>query len=74
MGQREILEFLEINRKTSEDWLTAKEIKLGLQLNRKCNISGIYDDLFKLAVFNLIECKGKGLWTHIKVFRGLNKK
>jgi len=32
-------------------------------------VKQVYNNLRKLAVFNMIEWKGKGIWDHKKVFR-----
>ena len=67
MGQREILEFLEKERKKGERWFTTKEIIKALNYN---NGSRVYNCLLQLTLFNCIEWRGVGIWSHHKEFRG----
>lgn len=71
MGQNEVAAFLEERRKKSNDWLTVPQIKEGLRNKGLSNgsIQGVHNDLYKLSVHNLIECKGQGMWKHQKLFR-----
>jgi hypothetical protein len=69
MGQQEVINFLKNKREYTDDFFTAKEIVKGLQESHNIRCSNIYSDLMRLVVFNMIEWKGKGLWTHKKVFR-----
>lgn len=70
MGQREIIIFLESERKINDNWFSANQIREGIKNNGTNLKYGIYDDLMKLSLFSLIDCKGEGLWNHKKLFRG----
>jgi len=72
MGQTDIVELLKMIRfNDPERWLTIREIKDELIL-RKSNYSTVkncYEMVYKLAIFNQIECKGEGFMHHEKLFR-----
>ena len=79
MGQKEVLDLLNELRKTRE-WYTSAQIKKKL-LDKgytETYVNGVYGDLMRLSVFDIIQCKGIGIWNHHKVFRAykqtLNKK
>jgi len=71
MGQQEVLEWLREQRKSGDNWFTTKEIKEAMRekgLSNGCIIK-VYDNLYKLTSFDIIECRGVGLWDHHKEFR-----
>lgn len=72
MGEQEILGWLEEQRKSTNQFFTAREIKIALEQKYNCKSSlerYIYDKLLKLTQYNLIECRGVGVWHHQKRFR-----
>lgn len=71
MGQNEIIYFLEQERKLNNKWFTAKEINNGLIANNLIDkdSKNIYSQLFILTEFDMIQCRGLGLWKHYKIFR-----
>lgn len=72
MAQKEILDFLGEKRAETDNWFTIQDIREGLKNKGCCNscIKKIYNSLYKLAAFNLIQVRGVGVWRHYKVFRG----
>jgi len=70
MSQADIQEFLEEERKLNDKWFTSVEIKKKFKEQNKLGVNGVYDDLMRLSIFNIIECKGEGFWKHKKKFRG----
>lgn len=72
MGQAEIMKFLKDKRKKSDDWFSVPEIKEGLKSEGYTNgeLKNIHNQLYKLTMFNLIQCEGVGMWKHKKLFRG----
>lgn len=72
MGQREVLKFLEDRRIINSKWYALGEIQRGLKKRGLENgsIKNVSKNLFKLTMFGLIEWKGKGIWSHQKLFRG----
>jgi hypothetical protein len=75
ISQQEICDWLAEKRKESARWFTVQEIKEGISLNNLTSKQkGLTDDLLRLSQFDLIECKGIGLWNHYKVFRACKVK
>jgi len=76
MGQAEVLRYLKEQRKLSDKWFSAKEIRGGLRSNGRSesSLTSIYDNLYKLTVYNIIQAKGIGLWKHTKLFRAFKGK
>ena len=76
MGQAEVLEFLESRRKESNEWLSAAEIREGLEKEGHSNgvLKNLYNCLYKLATYDIIQFKGVGMWHHKKLFRAKKKK
>lgn len=72
MGQREVLAYLENKRAINNKWYMVKEVQKGLKEKGLGNgaIKGVSSDLYKLSFYGLIEWKGKGIWSHQKLFRG----
>ena len=69
MGQREVIEWLENKRSLGCDkYFTVKEVQKGLK--GSCNGRSVSNNLFKLALYGLVEWKGRGIWSHQKLFRG----
>lgn len=71
IGQSEILNILS---KKPHKWFTIYEIKeelksMGLP---ESNIKRTHNKLFQLSAYNLIKCKGVGIWNHVKVFKYKN--
>lgn len=72
MGQIEVLGYLENQRAMgNEKFFEVKEIQRGLRAMGYGNgvIKGVSGALFKLACFNVIDWRGKGIWNHRKFFR-----
>jgi hypothetical protein len=71
MAQIDLLNTLINQRKISENWYSPLQI-LDLMRNNKIDYNSkcIYNDLYKLSAFSLIEMKGIGFWKHKKEFRG----
>lgn len=72
MSQTEVVDFLgEQYKKDSKRWFTVKEIREGLNKKGFSNgiIKGIPNDLFKLALFNQIQCKAVGILNQHKEFK-----
>jgi hypothetical protein len=70
MAQSIVYDYLKEKRKLNDYWYSSKQIHQGLIKDGiHCTIQTISNDLLKLAQFNLIQCKGVGLWEHKKVFR-----
>jgi hypothetical protein len=68
--QKNVLEVLTTLKKIEDKWFTAKEIRKYLLSNRMdCNERSLYIKLLRLAEFDLIKCKGVGVWKHFKVFK-----
>ena len=72
MGQREVIEFLEKQRQTSDRWFDMKDIKSCLLEEKVSNstIQKLAGTMFTLMIFDMIEMKGVGIWEHKKLFRG----
>ena len=70
MGQREVLEFLnEQRKKNPKKWFEVKEIKTELE-KKEVSTNNIWSNLYKLTLFNQIQRKWVGVWNHKKIFRG----
>jgi hypothetical protein len=71
MGQQDIEAFLNEQRKIGKEWYDVKQIIAGLQSKGVSNgaIKGVYADLQKLVLYDRIDFKGVGVWSHKKVFR-----
>jgi hypothetical protein len=72
MSQTDVLEFLhEQYKKDSKRWFTSKEVREGLIKNGCVNgsIKGVPRSLFKLALFNEIQCRAVGLLDQHKEFK-----
>jgi len=75
MGQREVYDYLKARRLRSDAWMSIKDVRAGMKKKGfTCNKA--FDDLIRLALFKMIQCKGQGLWNHRKLFRAfkVNKK
>ena len=72
MGQQDVLLALVDLRKINDDWFSSKQIIEFMLSNKSLDNKGknVYDDLLRLAAFNLIEVRGVGMWNHHKEFRG----
>lgn len=75
MGQLEVLQVLKDFRKKSDAWVTCRMVQDELlkQGHSKNYCQHVYNDLFKLATFGLIQCQGVGWWKHQKEFRAKKK-
>lgn len=74
MSQIEVLNILRNLRAKGDEWYTAKQIQQHLKDSGKgLNTSALYNDLFKLSLFNMVEVRGVGYWNHHKEFRGLKE-
>lgn len=75
MGQKEVLEFLEKEREQNDNWFRISEIKDALSVKGLSHgaIKVVNKNVQKLALFGVIEFKGKGTWNHYKVFRAREK-
>lgn len=71
MSQRDVIVWLENQREKNNKFYDAGQVKLGLMSQglSESAVKQVYNNLRKLAVFNMIEWKGKGIWDHKKVFR-----
>lgn len=72
MGQREVQAWLENKRAISPRYYKVKDIKKGMRADGHtdavCLRAG--ECCFKLALYGLIEWRGRGIWAHHKEFRG----
>lgn len=71
MGQAEVLQFLQQERKKHDNWFKTCEIQEELANNGISQgvLKRVARDINKLAIFGIIEFRGVGLWNHHKVFR-----
>jgi len=71
MSQRDVIIYLETQRQTNNKYYTATEIRRALKKQgiSESALKNTHDNLRKLAIYGLIEWKGRGVWDHIKVFR-----
>lgn len=71
MGQKEVLDFLNEQRELNDNWFKVADIRIALEKKGYSNgcIKGLFNSLYKLASFNIIEVRGIGLWKHHKEFR-----
>lgn len=72
MSQSEVYDYLKRKRKDSDDWLSVSEIKEGLKMEgfTEGKLRMIHDDLYRLALFKLIQMRGEGFWKRKHLFRG----
>jgi len=68
MSQEDILNILEASPGC---WLSMNDIKEALKKAGKSNgvLTGVSNDVYKLAAFKFIDVKGDGLWQHTKLFK-----
>lgn len=70
MGQKEVYEFLSKNPKK---WFSIREIKEALDKKYpEGTIRNVSNYLYRMAVYKIVEVKGKGIWNYHVYFR-LNK-
>ena len=72
MGQQEVLKLLNEWKETRpSEWFTAKDIIKELN-TRGLSTKKVYNALFKLSCFGMIQYKGVGIWkNHHKEFKGI---
>jgi len=71
MGQEEVLLFLVEQRKINDKWFRVHEIKEALEAQGLSEgaVKAVNKQIRKLALYDIIEFRGVGIWEHYKVFR-----
>lgn len=76
MGQQDVLQYLQEQRKQNDSWFRVCEIKEALESKGFSNgaIKAIGKQVRQLVLYDIIEFKGVGIWNHYKVVRAKKEK
>ena len=71
MGQADVLDFLEGQRKENDKWFSIPEIRENLKEKgfQGKALLNVYANVYKLCAYKLVEIKKQGVWQRELYFR-----